>query len=168
MPETIVVTGCTRGTGRALTEELVARGHRVLGCGRSEDAIAELREAHPDHAFEALDITDRGAVAAWAEAMTFTPNLDDRAALLQLLGNGTRMRMFFVLDRLEAVCVCDLAEILGVTQSAVSQHLAKFRAHRLVTSRRDGQTLFYSLAESADVDLLRRLGIADIETPPYG
>ncbi|MEQ9324586.1 MAG: metalloregulator ArsR/SmtB family transcription factor [Polyangiaceae bacterium] len=110
----------------------------------------------------------RDVIAAWAEAMTFTPNLDDRAALLQLLGNGTRMRMFFVLDRLEAVCVCDLAEILGVTQSAVSQHLAKFRAHRLVTSRRDGQTLFYSLAESADVDLLRRLGIADIETPPYG
>lgn len=78
MPETIVVTGCTRGTGRALTEELVARGHRVLGCGRSEDAIAELREAHPDHAFEALDITDRGAVAAWAEAMIGSAGAPDR------------------------------------------------------------------------------------------
>ncbi len=107
----------------------------------------------------------REVIAAWAEAMKFTPDLDDRAALLKLLGNGTRMRMFFVLDRLEAVCVCDLAEILGVTQSAVSQHLAKFRAHRLVTSRRDGQTLFYSLAKSADAKRLLKAGTGDIETP---
>ncbi len=108
----------------------------------------------------------RDVIAAWADAMEFTPDLDDRAALLQLLGNRTRMRMFFVLDRLKAVCVCDLAEILGVTQSAVSQHLAKFRAYRLVTSRREGQTLFYSLAKSDDVKLLRKAGIAGIETPP--
>lgn len=108
----------------------------------------------------------RDVIAAWAEAMKFTPDLDDRSALLQLLGNSTRMRMFFVLDRLKAVCVCDLAEILGVTQSAVSQHLAKFRAHRLVTSRREGQTLFYSLEKSDEVKLLRKAGIAGIETPP--
>ena len=107
----------------------------------------------------------RDVIAAWAEVMKFTPELDDRAALLQLLGNGTRMRMFFVLDRLKAVCVCDLAQILGVTQSAVSQHLSKFRAHRLVTSRRDRQTLFYSLAKTDEVKLLRKIGIADVETP---
>ena len=99
--------------------------------------------------------------------MRFTPNLDERAALLQLLGNGTRLRLFFVLDRLGAVCVCDLAEILGVTQSAVSQHLAKFRAHRLVTTRRDGQTLYYSLADGPAVKLLRRAGVAGIETPVF-
>ena len=99
--------------------------------------------------------------------MRFTPNLDERAALLQLLGNGTRLRLFFVLDRLRAVCVCDLAEILGVTQSAVSQHLAKFRAHRLVTTRRDGQTLYYSLADGPAVKLLRRAGVAGIETPVF-
>ncbi|MEX0923514.1 MAG: SDR family oxidoreductase [Rhodovibrionaceae bacterium] len=67
-PETIVLTGCTRGTGRALAETLIARGHRVLGCGRSAAAIAELRAAHPEHGFETLDITDRAAVNAWAEA----------------------------------------------------------------------------------------------------
>ncbi len=108
----------------------------------------------------------RETISLWADAMKFTPDLDDRAALIALLGNSTRLRLFFVLDRLEAVCVCDLAEILGVTQSAVSQHLAKFRAYRLVTSRRDGQTLYYSLVISPAVKLLREAGIADIETPP--
>lgn len=78
-PETIVLTGCTRGTGRALTEELIARGHRVLGCGRSREAIAELRAAHPEpHAFEALDIADRAAVGAWAEAMIGSAGAPDR------------------------------------------------------------------------------------------
>lgn len=78
MPETILVTGCTRGTGRALTEELIARGQRVLGCGRSREAIAELKEAHPEHAFEALDITDRAAVGAWAEAAIGSAGAPDR------------------------------------------------------------------------------------------
>ena len=78
IPETIVVTGCTRGTGRALAEELIARGHRVLGCGRSQEAISELRAAHPDQVFEALDITDRAAVSAWAEAMIGSAGAPDR------------------------------------------------------------------------------------------
>lgn len=108
----------------------------------------------------------RDVIAQWADVMRFTPDLDDRAQLLSLLGNNTRLRLFFVLDRLKSVCVCDLAEILGVSQSAVSQHLAKFRALRLVTSQRDGQTLFYSLAKSPEVKLLRKASIADIETPP--
>lgn len=107
----------------------------------------------------------RDIIAKWHKAMKFTPDLDDRAQLMSLLGNTTRLRMFFVLDRMKAVCVCDLAEILGVTQSAVSQHLAKFRAYRLVTSRRDAQTLFYSLAKSPEIKVLRKAAIAHIETP---
>ncbi len=107
----------------------------------------------------------REMVAQWAEAMKFTPDLDDRAAVLRLLANATRLRLFFILDQVGQVCVCDLAEILGVTQSAVSQHLAKFRAYRLVTSRRDGQTLFYSLAKTPDVKLLRKVGLQGIEPP---
>jgi DNA-binding transcriptional ArsR family regulator len=104
----------------------------------------------------------REMVTRWSEAMKLTPDLDDRAALLQLLGNATRLRMFFVLDQVGPICVCDLAEILGVTQSAISQHLAKFRAYRLVTSRRDGQTLYYSLAKTPDVKLLRMAGVQGI------
>lgn len=78
MPETIVLTGCTRGTGRALAEELIARGQRVIGCGRSQEAIAKLQAAHPDHSFTALDITDRAKVKAWAETVHGSAGAPDR------------------------------------------------------------------------------------------
>lgn len=95
--------------------------------------------------------------------MTFTPDLDERAAVLNLLGNGTRLRLFYVLDQLTECCVCDLAEILGVTQSAVSQHLAKFKAYGLVSARRDNQTLFYKIADKSEIKRFRKLAIEGIE-----
>jgi DNA-binding transcriptional ArsR family regulator len=107
--------------------------------------------------------TGRDRIAAWAKAMKFTPDLDERAALLALLGHPTRLRLFYALAELGEVCVCDLAEILGVTQSAVSQHLAKFRAYRLVSTRREAQTFYYSLASSPEVVLLRKAALEGIE-----
>jgi len=95
--------------------------------------------------------------------MTFTPDIDERAAILGLVSHPTKLRLFYVLDQLSEVCVCDLAEILGVTQSAVSQHLAKFKAYGLVASRRDAQTLFYRLADRPEVKMLRKVGLAGIE-----
>lgn len=105
----------------------------------------------------------REVIAKWKKAMTFTPDLDERAAILNLLGNGTRLRLFYVLDQLNECCVCDLAEILGVTQSAVSQHLAKFKAYGLVSARRDNQTLFYKIADKPEIKRLRKLAIEGIE-----
>ncbi len=96
--------------------------------------------------------------------MTFTPDLDERAAILSLVSNPTRLRLFYVLDQVGEVCVCDMAEILGVTESAISQHLAKLRAYGLVGSRRDAQTLYYRLSDSAEVKLLRKVALAGIET----
>jgi DNA-binding transcriptional ArsR family regulator len=95
--------------------------------------------------------------------MVFTPDLDERAAILNLLGSPTRLRLFYVLDQLKECCVCDLAEILGVTQSAVSQHLAKFKAYGLVSSRRDAQTLFYRLADGPEIKRLRRVATEGVE-----
>ncbi|HEY2159395.1 MAG TPA: SDR family NAD(P)-dependent oxidoreductase, partial [Isosphaeraceae bacterium] len=64
----ILITGATRGLGRALVDAFAAGGHTVIGCGRSTEAIAELRVAYgPPHDFAALDVSDDGAVAAWAE-----------------------------------------------------------------------------------------------------
>ena len=64
----IVITGVSRGLGRALAEELIQRGHRVAGCARSESAITEFACAHPaPHDFAAVDVTDDAAVAAWAQ-----------------------------------------------------------------------------------------------------
>lgn len=95
--------------------------------------------------------------------MQFTPDLDERAAVLNVVSQPTRLRLFYLLDQLGEVCVCDLAEILGVSQSAVSQHLAKFKAYGLVTARRDNQTLFYSLSDKPEVKTLRKVGLAGLE-----
>ncbi|MCB9492480.1 MAG: winged helix-turn-helix transcriptional regulator [Dehalococcoidia bacterium] len=81
-----------------------------------------------------------------SELLRFTPELDDLAARLAITANPTRLRIFYILAELKEVCVCDIADILGVTVSAVSQHLAKFKALGLVTTRRDAQTLYYALS----------------------
>jgi DNA-binding transcriptional ArsR family regulator len=108
--------------------------------------------------------TGRQLIAKWKKAMAFTPDLDERAAILSLLGNAMRLRMFYLFAQVGEVCVCDLADILGVTQSAVSQHLAKFKAYGLVSARRESQTLFYSLADKPEIKRLRKLAIEGIET----
>ena len=54
----IVITGVTRGLGRALAEWYIAHGHTVAGCGRSGPEIFDLRFAHPEpHRFDAVDVT---------------------------------------------------------------------------------------------------------------
>jgi ArsR family transcriptional regulator, lead/cadmium/zinc/bismuth-responsive transcriptional repressor len=107
----------------------------------------------------------RELVKKWKKLMTFTPDLDERAAILSVIAQPTRLRLFYLLDQLGEVCVCDLGEILGVTQSSVSQHLAKFKAYGLVTVRRDAQTLYYRLSDKPEVKALRKVGLAGIEVP---
>lgn len=64
----IVITGVSRGLGRAMTGGFVRLGHRVLGCGRSEDAINELNNLHgPNSRFEVVDVTNDEAVREWAK-----------------------------------------------------------------------------------------------------
>ena len=108
-------------------------------------------------------LSGRELVSQWKKLMDFTPDLDERAAILGVIGQTTRLRLFYLLDRIGEVCVCDLGDILGVTQSAVSQHLAKFKAYGLVVARRDGQTLFYRLSDKPEVKALRKVGLAGIE-----
>ena len=63
----IVITGVTRGLGRALAEWYIAHGHTVIGCGRSA-AVVELRFTHPlPHDFAAVDVAQDNRVALWAE-----------------------------------------------------------------------------------------------------
>lgn len=70
----------------------------------------------------------------------------DLAALLKLFGDGTRVQIMHALEQSE-LCVNDLAELLGVTKSAISHQLSQLRLARLVRCRRDGQQVFYSLAD---------------------
>jgi NAD(P)-dependent dehydrogenase (short-subunit alcohol dehydrogenase family) len=64
----IVITGVTRGLGRALADWFIANGHTVAGCGRSGPAIFDLRFTHSEpHSFDAVDVTQPVKVALWAE-----------------------------------------------------------------------------------------------------
>lgn len=72
--------------------------------------------------------------------------LYDLAELFKVFGDSTRIRMLYVLFEAE-VCVCDLAETLNMTQSAISHQLKILKQSRLVKSRREGKSIFYSLAD---------------------
>jgi DNA-binding transcriptional ArsR family regulator len=89
----------------------------------------------------------REEIAAIRKSLEFAPELEEAAELFNLARNSTRLKVLFLLDQLKELCVCDLAEMLDVSVSAVSQHLAKLRAYGLVATRRDAQTIFYRLSE---------------------
>ena len=72
--------------------------------------------------------------------------LSSRADFYKAFADGTRVKILYVLQKSE-MCVCDLAEILGVTQSAVSHQLRMLKQMKLVKNRRDGKTVYYSLAD---------------------
>jgi NAD(P)-dependent dehydrogenase (short-subunit alcohol dehydrogenase family) len=62
----IVLTGATRGLGRAMLDSFVALGHQVAGCGSSAEHIDELRGKHPAAMLDVVDVTDATAVTSWA------------------------------------------------------------------------------------------------------
>ncbi len=69
----IVITGVTRGLGRALAEWYIAHGHTVAGCGRSGQLIFDLRFSHPEpHGFDPVDVSQPNKVALWAERVLGT------------------------------------------------------------------------------------------------
>lgn len=71
-------------------------------------------------------------------------DLYDLAELFKLFGDSTRVQILYALLESE-LCVCDLASLIGVTQSAVSHQLRILKAGKLVKFRREGKTMFYSL-----------------------
>lgn len=73
--------------------------------------------------------------------------LNALAELFKAFGDPTRIRILFVLFEAE-VCVCDLAAALSMTPSAVSHQLKLLRGMKLVKSRREGKSIFYSLADT--------------------
>lgn len=80
------------------------------------------------------------------DTMPEETELYDLAELFKVFGDSTRIRILFVLFEAE-VCVCDLAEALHMTQSAISHQLRILKQNKLVNSRREGKSIFYSLAD---------------------
>jgi ArsR family transcriptional regulator, lead/cadmium/zinc/bismuth-responsive transcriptional repressor len=80
-------------------------------------------------------------------------HLQRLAATFKLMGEPNRLKLLMALRGGE-MCVCDLAAFIGLTESAVSHQLRRLRDARLVHPRRDGQILFYHLADDCVEDLM--------------
>ena len=72
--------------------------------------------------------------------------LYDLAELFKVFGDSTRIRILYVLFESE-LCVCDIAELLNMSQSAISHQLRILKQARLVRARREGKTVYYFLAD---------------------
>lgn len=70
----------------------------------------------------------------------------DLADLFKMFGDTTRMKILYVLLESE-MCVCDIAEILGMTQSAISHQLRLLKSSKLIANRREGKSIIYFLAD---------------------
>ena len=97
---------------------------------------------------------DADKVAALRSALIRTPAIAALAETFKILGDPTRVRILDVLSKAE-LCVCDLAALLGSSESAVSHQLRLLRSMRLVRARRDGRLVFYALDDEHIVNLFR-------------
>jgi len=79
--------------------------------------------------------------------------LYDLADLFKIFGDSTRLKILYVLMQSE-MCVCDIAQLLSASQSAISHQLRVLKQMQLVKNRRDGKTIFYSLSDGHIVTIL--------------
>ncbi len=87
------------------------------------------------------------------EKMPEEDTLYDLAEFFKIFGDSTRIRILYALFEQE-LCVCDIAGLLNLSQTAVSHQLRILKTNKLVKARRDGKTVFYSLDDSHVHDIL--------------
>jgi len=69
----------------------------------------------------------------------------DLSNILSLTGNPVRLKILYLLNQEERLCVCDLSDILEMNVSAISQHLRKLKDRHIIYSQKEAQTIFYSI-----------------------
>lgn len=101
-----------------------------------------------------LEITCTRAEANHRQLLNCRTTIDGMAngfqnvsKLLSISGSEVRLKILFLLNMEKELCPCDLADILGMSVPAVSQHIRKIKDAGIINARREGQTLFYSLNE---------------------
>ena len=87
--------------------------------------------------------------------------LCELSEFFRVFGDSTRIRILYALSKSE-MCVCELAKLLGTSQSAISHQLQILRSSRLVKYRRVGKTVFYSLSDEHIFSIIN-MGIEHIE-----
>lgn len=86
--------------------------------------------------------------------------LYDLAEFYKVFGDTTRIKILYILLKSE-LCVCDISQVLGVSQSAVSHQLRMLKQMKLVKYRREGKSVFYSLSDH-HIELILRQGLEHI------
>lgn len=107
----------------------------------------------------AVKLVDPAKVARVGEAMPEQGAVVDLADVFSLLGDPGRLRLLVALLEAGELCVCDLAAVTGMSESAVSHALRLLRAHRVVSVSRRGRMAFYRL-DDGHVRMLLDLGLA--------
>ena len=92
------------------------------------------------------EIIHEDTVKEVAEKLSGKDEYISLASLFKMFGDGKRAKMLHALE-LHEMCVCDLAALLGITKSAVSHQLKALKLANLVKFRREGQIVYYSLAD---------------------
>jgi ArsR family transcriptional regulator len=92
------------------------------------------------------DVIHEDTVNQVREKMPQEENLYDLAELFKVFGDSTRIKILWALDEAE-MCVCDIAFLLNMTQSAISHQLRVLKQAELVKSRREGKIVFYSIED---------------------
>lgn len=72
-------------------------------------------------------------------------SFEELSNILSLTGNPVRLKILYLLNQEEHLCVCDLSDILEMNVSAISQHLRKLKDRNIIFSRKEAQTIFYSI-----------------------
>ncbi|MGI6732538.1 MAG: ArsR/SmtB family transcription factor [Anaerovoracaceae bacterium] len=104
---------------------------------------------HNNQPIEKCDCTviHENIVEKVKEKMPEVETLYDLAELFKVFGDSTRIRILWALDE-EEMCVCDIAYLLDMTQSAISHQLRVLKQAKLVKNRREGKVVYYSLADN--------------------
>lgn len=82
-------------------------------------------------------------------------NIEQVALFSKLTSDPNRNNIIYLLYKFNAFCVCDLANILGVSIASVSQHLRKLHDKGLVKTRKEKQTIFYTLSDKNFISYLK-------------
>lgn len=94
------------------------------------------------------------------KTMPVEEEIYDVAELFKVLGDQTRVKILFTLIK-DEMCVCDIAELLEMSQSAISHQLRVLKQARLVKYRREGKTVYYSVSDE-HVAIILNMGIEHI------
>ena len=119
----------------------------------SDSGIEPRADVTPDDGLCEVEAVNEEAVQAALAARSTDADVDRLAEMFGILGSQTRLRLLEALAERE-LCVCDLAAVAGVSQSAVSHHLRLLRQLRMVSFRKDGRMAYYRLNDEHVAEII--------------